>query len=115
VTQRLASARRLWSEFVESETGKIESDRTEVMELLSQLAMQHEKLGEQKTEFRGWLDRRYRDVEEQAARLIVRERELNMQEATLKKGEKQWLTERKDAQRQMLDLRTKVNKLERVA
>jgi hypothetical protein len=109
MTHRIAQARRQWSEFVQDELQQVEDRKGEVAGLLTKLQEEHKRLGMEKGELRKWIDRRYREIEEQAARLITRQRELNEEALSIDQLKQEWQAREKQLRGQILDLQTQVN------
>ncbi len=68
--------------------------KDELLELREQLQHQEQRLRQHRREIQMWADRRYDEIEARAARLTVRERELDLMEADLQSQSLQWQRQR---------------------
>lgn len=76
------------------------------------LAQQLAAIEEQRQELAGWAERRHCDIEEQAARLVAREQELDRQQHHYEQMESQWCIERADYQAEVRRLLATIRDLE---
>src|SRR5262245_40310666 len=65
------------------------------------LAQQFAAVESQRQELQAWAERRHVDIEQQAARLVAREQELDRQQQHYEQIESQWHVERADYQTQV--------------
>jgi len=97
VRARLADHFQLAAEDVAARRQEFESVRLELSE-------EHEQLLQRRDELQRWLDRRESDLEQQAARLIAREQELDSQQHRFELDEKKWHAERAEYRREIQQL-----------
>ena len=66
----------------------------------------------QRQELQAWAERRHADIEQQAARLVAREQELDRQQQHYEQMESQWHVERADYQAEIRRLLATIRDLE---
>jgi hypothetical protein len=76
------------------------------------LARQLEAIEAQRQELGAWAERRHSDIEDQAARLVAREQELDRQQQHYEQMESQWCIERTDYQAEIRRLLATIRDLE---
>ena len=98
LTQPLSSLRaQLVDEFQLARDERADQEK-QLRELATKLDNRQQQLRQQRTELNQWLERRNTGVEEQAARLVARELELDMQERDLRDRQLAWRDERRELQ-----------------
>ena len=75
--------------------------KKELASIRDQLAGQYEKLIEQRRQFEHWAGGRQREAEQQAARLIAREQELEDTESRFAEQSQQWELERREYEQEI--------------
>jgi hypothetical protein len=89
------------------------AQRTQQLESLrGDLAGQFAALESQRQELQAWAERRHADIEQQAARLVAREQELDRQQQYYEKLESQWHVERTEFQAEIRRLLSTIRDLE---
>jgi hypothetical protein len=68
------------------------------------------KLRQQRQEIQDWANRRFQDIEEQAARLVAREQQLDGQEQEFKTASLSWQRDREQLQNQIRRLSVQVQR-----
>jgi hypothetical protein len=89
------------------------AERSQQLEAVRRdLAQQLASLEEHRQELGAWAERRHSDIEEQAARLVAREQELDRQQQHYEQMESQWCIERADYQAEIRRLLASIRDLE---
>jgi chromosome segregation ATPase len=91
---KLADSYRVREDELSQREQQLEHVRNEV-------AVEHEKLVRKRAELDAWIRRRQQEIEEQAARLVAREQELDRQESHFAQLERSWCDERSEYQREI--------------
>ncbi len=76
------------------------------------LSQQFAAVESQRQELQAWAERRHTDIEQQAARLVAREQELDRQQQHYELMESQWHVERADYQAQLRRLLATIRELD---
>jgi hypothetical protein len=105
VRAKLADHYRATLEEMAQRSEQLESVRRDLAEQLNDLELQRQELA-------GWSERRQADVEQQAARLVDREQELDRQQQHYEQMESQWSIERGDYQAEIRRLLATIRDLE---
>lgn len=80
------------------------SRRQELESVRLELTNQHQEFQKRQEELESWFIRRERDIEQRAARLVAREKELDDQQRKFDIDARQWQEERSDYQREIQKL-----------
>jgi hypothetical protein len=80
--------------------------------LRTDLTQQFAALESQRQELQAWAERRHADIEEQAARLVAREQELDRQQQHYEQMESQWHVERAEFQAEVRRLLATIRNIE---
>ncbi len=105
LTRSIAQVRAKLSDHYQHTLREISESRTQLETIGKQLHAEHGRLDEQKAKIQLWAKRREEDIEQRAARLIARERELDRQQQHYEQLEVRWACERdslRDQVRQLL-------------
>ncbi|MCA9153754.1 MAG: hypothetical protein KDA38_03165, partial [Planctomycetales bacterium] len=76
---------------------------------------QQSSLNGEREQLNQWLRRQENDLEQQAARLIAREHELNRQQQTFAEREQVWANQRSELQHQIRELMSQLRDANRAA
>jgi septal ring factor EnvC (AmiA/AmiB activator) len=110
LTQTLGQVRAKLAEQYRMANTELAGQRKELDEIRAQLAQQHEKLMVQKRDLDAWASRRQEEIQEQAARLVAREQELERQDAEFQQRSRESQIEQLDYRRQIFSLRMQLQK-----
>lgn len=89
------------------------AERSEQLELVrGDLTKQLVSLQSKQAEMNAWAERRHKDIESQASRLVSREQELDRQQQHYEQLESQWHIERTDYQAEIRRLLSSIRDLE---
>lgn len=105
VRAKLADHYRATIQDIESRSQQLEAVRHDLAQQLGAIEEQRQELG-------AWAERRHADIEEQAARLVAREQELDRQQEHYEQMESQWSLERTDYQAEIRRLLASIRDLE---
>lgn len=105
VRAKLADHYRVTLEETAARSEQLESVRRDLQQQLDGLEQQRQELG-------AWAERRHADIEQQAARLVAREQELDRQQHHYEQMESQWCIERTDYQAEVRRLLATIRDLE---
>ncbi len=105
LTRSLSRIRGSLAETYRLENAELARRKLELRSIGSQLAEDHKHLQQQKGELDAWIIRREREIEQQAQRLVARERELHDQETGFEEKAHQWATARLEYQQEIRRLR----------
>jgi hypothetical protein len=105
VRTKLADHYRSTLEDIASRSQQLEAVRQDLAQQLASIEEQRQELG-------AWAERRHADIEEQAARLVAREQELDRQQQHYEHMESQWCIERTDYQAEVRRLLATIRDLE---
>lgn len=94
LTQTIARLRLQLADHYRLAHDAIQRRKDELLELRDQLQQQDQRLRQHRRDIQLWADRRYDEIEARAARLAVRERELDRVEADLQSQSLQWQRQR---------------------
>ncbi|MDC0935238.1 hypothetical protein OAS39_03050, partial [Pirellulales bacterium] len=108
VRGRLADHHHLAAEEVRKRRKELEAVRVD-------LKQQHEHLQNTTEDLQRWAQLREQDLEQQAARLVARERELDAQQRTFERREQQWRNERSDYQEEIQRLLGHLRRTDKMA
>lgn len=104
LTQSLGRIRGKLADYYRAENETLAEQTRELQAWDERLDEKKRLLVEQRDELQRWFVRRQEEVEEQAARLVAREQELNRQQRSHELAQRHWEQERTDYQRQIRDL-----------
>jgi hypothetical protein len=105
LTRSLGQVRAKLAEQYRMANAELSQQRKELDEIRAQLAVQHEKLMVQKRDLDAWANRREEEVQQQVARLVAREQELERQDAEFQQRSRQMQIEQLNHRREILSLR----------
>ncbi len=94
VARRLAELRRQLDDQYHLANQSLIAQQSELDGLVAKLAEHESRIGHQREELRGWIRRRQDEIEDQANKLLQRERDLSQQEASFQRLENQWQHQR---------------------
>ncbi len=112
VTHSVARIRAKLAEHFKMQADDIAAQRQEVEELYAKVGGQHERIAEQKREFEAWILQQQRDLESQAARLMAREKELELDNGRMQQVQLQWDSDRRDLEHEIRRLQSELRHLE---
>ena len=101
LAESMSHIRGQLAEHYRYESESIAQQKMEVLPLLEKLSQKQEDVCRQRAELQDWVARRHEEIEEQAARLVAREQELDRQEQLHKKRQHDWAHERRSFQQQI--------------
>ena len=87
---------------------ELHAQKEELEKLRGQLAAQHEALAREKCRFEEFTCTQQKEAQQQASRLIARERQLDRRDAELRAQSQQWQVERFELQQELRSLRTEL-------
>ncbi|MEM6799178.1 MAG: hypothetical protein AAF589_06660 [Planctomycetota bacterium] len=96
LTRSIAQVRAKLADHYQHTLQEIADRRRQLDEISKQLATEHGRIDEQKAKIQQWAARREEDIEQRAARLIARERELDRQQQHYERLEIRWAAEREE-------------------
>ncbi|MBN1910549.1 MAG: hypothetical protein JW818_12465, partial [Pirellulales bacterium] len=105
LTRSLGQIREKLAEDYRLANRDLARQRKELVDLRQELSAQYDAVGKQKERLAGWIATREQDIQDQAARLVAREQELDRQETTMRDHATQWQSERLGYQREIRRLR----------
>ncbi len=105
LTKSLSAARRSLVSDYRLEGEKLTQQRDEIQQLGVRLDERRHQLQQEREKLEAWVTRCRMDVEEQAARLVAREQELDRQECQFQESEAGWAEERRRYEREIRELR----------
>ena len=108
LTQKLGQLRKGLADHFKLASQSLTQQRSELQDLLSRLAEQQKKTKHQRSEVQRWVERRQKEMEEQAARLVARQQELDSQEAEIHRLREQWDAQRREYQEEIRHLMSKL-------
>ncbi len=94
LTQSLGQIRLRLAEEFHLAKADLAAERSEIKQLAEQVAEQHQKTANQRSETQAWLNARLRELEHYAGRLASRERQLDEQRSALQTEKAQWQGDR---------------------
>lgn len=104
VTASIARLRVKLTEHYRDEEKSLEAKRGELLLLSEKISAQHEELTQLRAGLKTWLATRQTEIEEQAARLVTREQELDAEQDRMRLAHEQWQTQRQAYQQQIREL-----------
>ena len=104
VTASIARLRVKLTEHYREEEKTLEGKRSELLLLSEKIAAQHEELTQLRAGLKTWLATRQTEIEEQAARLVTREQELDAEQDRMRLAQEQWQSQRQAYQQQIREL-----------
>ena len=108
VSQSIAHLRLKLADHYRLEEESLAAKKQELVDLGQRLTEQHRELSQLQTGLKGWTAARQSEIEEQAARLVRREEELQLQEDALRHSRAEWQTQRQAYEQQLRELRAAV-------
>jgi septal ring factor EnvC (AmiA/AmiB activator) len=108
LTCSLGQVRAKLAEQYRMANAELAEQRKELDGIRAQLVAQHEKLLVQKRDLDAWAGRRQEEIQQQAARLVAREQELERQDAESKQQSQQWQIEELNYRREIFSLRAQL-------
>jgi chromosome segregation ATPase len=105
VSQSIANLRLKLADHYRLEEESLSAKKQELVELGQRLTEQHRELAQLQAGLKGWAAARQAEIEEQAARLVRREEELESQEDGLRHSRAEWQTQRQAYEQQLRELR----------
>ncbi|MGO8689827.1 MAG: hypothetical protein ACLQLG_09345 [Thermoguttaceae bacterium] len=108
VVQSLGRIRGKLAEHYRLANIELHTQKEELETLRGQLAAQHETLTQEKCRFEEHAAAQQKEVQQQASRLIARERQLDRRDAELRAQSQQWQVERFELQQELRDLRAEL-------
>ena len=115
LTRSLGRIRTKLAEHYRTANAELHTKKDELESIRSQMAEQFEKLLRQKRDFEKWNSVRQDETQQQAARLVAREQQLDQKDAELADRLHGWQAERLDYQQEILRLRAQLSQREEVA
>jgi hypothetical protein len=115
VTSAIGRLRGKLADHFRLASADLAQQRQELLQMQSQLSQQHERLSTQKADLQQWLERRQDEIEQQAARLVCREQELDWQQEQLESIQSRWQDERQHYQEQLRGLLQELQRKESLA
>jgi len=115
LTRSLGRIRTKLADHYRQANAELKSRKEELETVRHQLAEQYEELVERKSNFDKWAMRHQEEVEQQAARLIAREKQLARKEAQLTDDAHHRKAERLQYQQEIGYLRSKISEADKVA
>ena len=112
MTRSLAQLRSKLSDHYRLANSRLAQQKQDVEQLSLKLNGKYQALHHQRTNLQRWLERRNEEIEEQAARLVARELELDRQQTQLVEGREQWEMERERHQTEMKRVMQKLREVE---
>lgn len=109
LTRSLSRIRGSLAETYRAENAELARRKLELRSIGSQLAEDHKCLQHQKGELDTWIILREREIEQQAQRLVARERELHEQETGFEEKARGWTTARLEYQQEIRRLREQLD------
>ncbi|MFV2065868.1 MAG: hypothetical protein ACC645_02740, partial [Pirellulales bacterium] len=91
---------------------ELERRHEELEQLGRRVLEQHERLQQQKEDLTVWVGRREGDLDQQAARVVARERELERRKSRCEEQRLEWQEERVNYQREIRQLFSKLHQCE---
>ncbi len=91
---------------------ELHAQKEELEKLRGQLAAQHEALAREKCRFEEFTSTQQKEAQQQASRLIARERQLDRRDAELRAQSQQWQVERIELEQELRSLRAELIALE---
>lgn len=101
VTKALAERRAQLADWFSLEQRVLAERQSEIRQAAEELLGQQAALNQQRDQLRQWLQRQQDDLEQQAARLIAREHELDRKEQSFREREQNWAQQRRELQEQV--------------
>ncbi len=114
LTKSISDSRSKLAEHFQVEQDRVAQQRQELTDLAVKLENRQLQLTRQRRELEEWAQRRDQEIEEQAARLVAREQELDRQEQNHLETESKWDDERRRYERQIRDLSKLVSRPQRI-
>ena len=105
LVQSLGRIRGKLAEHYRLANAELHAQKEELETTRGQLAEQHEKLAQERRRFEQWAATQQKEAQQQAARLIARERQLDRRETDLRAQLQQWQVERFELQQELRVLR----------
>jgi hypothetical protein len=101
LTHALAEVRRRLAEQYSAESARLHEQRQELERVRETLATQLARVKADREAFQDWAKRRQADVEQQAARLVAREQQLDEQEVKFQDAALKWRDQQRGYQREI--------------
>lgn len=114
MTRSLAQLRSKLADHYRLASAKLAKQKHELEQLSLQLNGKYQSIQQQRISLQQWLDRRNEEIEEQAARLVAREQELDGQESQLEQTHQQWELERNKHHAEMQRVMQQLKEVETV-
>ena len=108
VAHAIAQLRLKLAEHYRLEELALDAKKQELIELSDRIARQHHELTVLQRGLKDWSAARQEEIEEQAARLVGREQELEAQQDDFRQARTQWLGERLSYEQQLRELRAQL-------
>lgn len=112
LTRSISQVRSRLADHYQHTLQEIADRRGELTGIASQLASEHQRVDEQRAKLQQWAARREEDIEQRAARLIARERELDRQQRHYELLEERWASERREYRDRIMRLLAEVRDAE---
>ncbi len=105
LVQSLGRIRGKLAEHYRLANAELHAQKEELERTRGQLAEQHDKLAQERRRFEQWAATQQKETQQQASRLIARERQLDRRETELRTHSQQWQVERCELQQELRSLR----------
>lgn len=115
ITKQLAERRNRLADAFALERRVVSEQQAELRALAAELLEQQSSLNGEREQLNQWLRRQENDLEQQAARLIAREHELNRQQQTFAEREQVWANQRSELQHQIRELMSQLRDANKAA
>jgi hypothetical protein len=111
VAHAIAQLRLKLAEHYRLDEQALEAKKAELIQLGERIGEQHRELAQLQSGLKGWAAARQSEIEDQAAKLIRREQELEEQQEAFRQSRGEWQTERQTYEQQLRDLRAQLRSL----
>ncbi|MEM9185439.1 MAG: hypothetical protein AAGB00_02975 [Planctomycetota bacterium] len=108
LTRSIAQVRSRLADHYQHTLEEIGARRKELADVTGKLSAEHQRIDEQRARLQQWASRREEDIEQRAARLIARERELDRQQRHYEQLETRWTSERANYRDKITELLAEV-------
>jgi len=108
VAHSIAQMRLKLAEHYRLEEQDLDAKKQDLVQLGERIAEQHRELTQLQSGLKEWSAARQAEIEEQAARLLLREREFDEQQDAFRRARGQWQTERQKYEQALRELRAQL-------